>query len=218
MDAVRYAEVAVNIPVNKTFHYHIPGALAESLAIGHLVRVDMRTAAEPGVVVGLHDESPVASTKPVIETLDPEPVVSPGQIDLARWISARYLAPIGQCLWLMLPPGIVGQRDQRVTLVDENAAPDDPLQEKVVALLARRGTLTGQQIQRSVKDKKWRQALAKLADASIISTESILAPPASNPGASMPPRWRSTRTRFRGSSDALANKIARPICSMSSPV
>jgi len=116
-----YAEVAVNTPVDHTFHYHIPDALVDRLEIGHLVRVAFRTAMQPGIIVGFSDSSPVDYSKPIIETLDPLPVVSEAQIALARWISQRYLTPLGACLWTMLPPGMVGHHDVLVSLNQADA-------------------------------------------------------------------------------------------------
>ena len=40
------------------------------------------------------------------EILDPLPVVTPVQIELARWIADAYLAPLNQAMRLMLPPGL----------------------------------------------------------------------------------------------------------------
>jgi primosomal protein N' (replication factor Y) len=81
----------------------------------------------------------------------------------------------------MLPPGIVGQRDMRVSLAQSDAASDNPLQQKIIDLLKRRGTLNGQQINRSVKDKQWQKATLQLRDAGIVKAESVLAPPRVKP-------------------------------------
>src|SRR5512134_2309453 len=99
-----YAEVAVNAPVRGTFHYHIPPELDGHIRPGHLVRVSFGTATQHGIVLALLENSPIEQTKPIEERLDPLPVVTEQQIELARWMSEEYLAPLGACLWLMLPP------------------------------------------------------------------------------------------------------------------
>jgi len=47
-----------------------------------------------GIVVGLTDRAAVPETRDIEEIVDAEPVLSPVQIELARWISSYYLAPL----------------------------------------------------------------------------------------------------------------------------
>lgn len=176
-----YAEIAVNVPVDRTFHYHIPPELAGRVQPGHLVRVGFGTAMQPGIVVALVEESPVPQTKPVIELLDPEPVVNQAQIALARWMQRRYLAPPGPSLWLMLPPGMTGNPDKLVALADVSVAPDDALQARIVTLLKKRGPLRGEQIQRATKVKNWRGAVDALQRTGAVSVEPVLTPPRVRP-------------------------------------
>ncbi len=177
-----YAEIAVDAPVHSTFHYHIPAELAGELAPGHLVQVAFGTALQHGIVLALREYSPVEQTKPVLALLDPQPVVTPRQIELARWMSLEYLAPLGACLWLMLPPGMSGERDMRLSLRRE-ADPDDPTEQKIVSLLQRRGALTGRQLDtaRSLKGEHWQTAVERLEKAGILHRERILKPPRARP-------------------------------------
>lgn len=92
-------------PLAVTFHYHIPAALFDRLQVGHLVSVPFRTEQLSAIVVNLSSTSPVAETRPVSELLDPQPVMTPAQIELARWLSHEYLTPLDICLTYFLPPG-----------------------------------------------------------------------------------------------------------------
>jgi primosomal protein N' (replication factor Y) (superfamily II helicase) len=177
---MRYAQVAVHAPVSTTFHYHIPPELEDTLQPGHLVRVAFGTGMEPGIVLALDDTSPVEATKPVLELLDPLPVVDARQIALAHWLSERYLAPPGLCLWLMLPPGIVGQRDILVTLLLPEASSANDIEAKVIEALQRRGPLRGTQLSQSV-GRAWRKAVTALREAGTVKTRSVLAPPRVRP-------------------------------------
>ncbi len=172
-----YAEVAVNVPVERTFHYHIPPELAGRVLPGHLVRVSFGTAMQPGIVVDLPETSDIPQTKPIVELLDPDPVVNAEQIALARWMQRRYLAPPGPCLWLMLTPGMTGSPDKRITLIDDEANATDDLQSQIIALLKKRGPLRGEQIQRSMKAKQWRAAVSALKTAEAVRVESVLTRP-----------------------------------------
>ncbi len=92
-------------PLALTFHYHLPAHLADRLRPGHLVAVSFRNQQLTAVVLRLTKHSPVEETKPVAALLDPEPILSPAQINLAGWLSREYLAPLATCLRYFLPPG-----------------------------------------------------------------------------------------------------------------
>ena len=105
---MNYAGVAVNTAVNQIFHYHIPERLQARVTYGSLVRVGFGTAMQPGIVVELLDELPPdlqdITTKPIIDMLHPDPVMTEEHIEVGMWMSKAYLTSPGACLWLMLPP------------------------------------------------------------------------------------------------------------------
>ncbi len=180
---MKYANVAVNRGVDATYDYHIPPELEGKIAPGHLVQVEFGTALEHAIVLSLHDEAEVERTKPIITRLDPRPVVSAEQIALSWWLSRAYLAPIGLCLWIWLPPGLTGHRDVIVRL-RENYPPElvvDQLEEAVVALLKRRGALRGHQLNLALPGKEWRGVVEVLEHYDVVETESTLAPPRVRP-------------------------------------
>lgn len=179
-----YAEVAINAPVFQSFHYHIPPELSGRAAPGQLAQVSFGTAMQHGVIIALGETSPVSKTKPLLAILDPQPVVSAQQIALARWISERCLTPLGLCLWLMLPPGITGGRDIRVTLLDDAAQSRDAVESQVLAVLRKRGgTLTGRQLEisKALQGQQWRPAVDALAKRGALDVERILTPPRVRP-------------------------------------
>lgn len=172
-----YAAVAVNRSIHQTFHYHIPPELAGQIAPGHLVKVAFGTAHTSGVVMALDEESPVPQTKPVLERLDPVPVVTSVQLALARWLSAQTLAPIGLCVWLMLPPGIAKRGDMLFTLLDDEAEVRSTNQKQLLSLLERRGPLRGRQLDRALPRKRWRSAMGSLVRQGAVRQEPVLDPP-----------------------------------------
>ncbi|MCB9102703.1 MAG: primosomal protein N' [Anaerolineales bacterium] len=110
-------------PLALTFHYHIPPHLADNLRVGHLVAVPFRTQQLMGVVVGLSQISPVSDTRPVEAILDPNPVLTPNQIELARWLSREYIAPLAACLQYFLPPGSGRKPELMLIPLDNTASP-----------------------------------------------------------------------------------------------
>ena len=99
--------------LTRAFHYNVPDALRPQVAAGQLVWVPFGRRYLQGIIVRLDDCSPVEETRDLDAIVDPQPVLSPLQIELAHWISASYLAPIHQVILSMLPPGVT----QKVELV-----------------------------------------------------------------------------------------------------
>jgi primosomal protein N' len=190
---MNYAEVAVNAAVNNTFHYHIPDKLKGRISSGHLVRVAFGTAMQPGIVVDLHHELPPElaeiQTKPIIELLDPNPVMTDGHIELALWMSEIYLSSLGACLWMMLPPGLVGRSAKLVYLLDESAQGENETEEKILDALHEKSPQPLNHLKKVSGIKSVQRVINNLAKRNIIKSESILSPPTV--------RAKTTRTVIR---------------------
>lgn len=180
-----YAEVVVNVEAAlvDTFHYHVPHDLRPLLHIGHFVEIEFGRRLAQGVVVASAETSPVEETKPVIGLIDPEPVLTSWQIELARWLSDRYLAPLNACIRLMLPPGLTRWADSSYDL---NPAWDGSgqltdVQRRLIELLQTRGDLRSRQITRALGGVDWQPAAAQLTRRSILRRASVLDPPRARP-------------------------------------
>ncbi len=100
-----YAEVSVNSPVSRrqSFSYAIPPGL--SVAIGQAVFVPFGAKTLQGIVVELTELPAVEQTKDISGVIESKPLLSSAQIGWAKWLSEYYLAPLWDCVSLMLPPG-----------------------------------------------------------------------------------------------------------------
>jgi len=100
-----FAEVAVNAaaPIRQTFTYGIPDGV--HVEPGQAVYVPFGARTLQGIVVGLSEHSEFEQTRELTDVIDPRPLLSPEHIALARWLSEYYLAPLFDCVSLMLPPG-----------------------------------------------------------------------------------------------------------------
>ena len=175
IERMNIASCAVETPVEGTFDYEIPAPLRGRLAPGHLVQVPFGGALAHAIVLEVHDRPPEVTLKTLIDRLDPRPVVTPAQIELARWISERYRAPLGPCLWLWLPPGLTGKYDVLLELIAAEGA-QSPLETELAALLAKRGTLRGRQVEHALPGKPWRAAADGMARAGLIRMDQVLNP------------------------------------------
>jgi len=184
-----YAEVALHVPTRKSFIYHIPPELQPQALPGCLARVEFGVAQQPALIIARQEESPIPETKPIIELLHPQPVLTPLQIELAQWLSERNLAPIGACLWLMLPPGFAGKADRLYRYLREadeaspqqmilpGAAPGGSLPQQVLSYLRERGPRRLRQLQRAFPKQPLRAALSQLVESRCLAAEAVLAPP-----------------------------------------
>jgi primosomal protein N' (replication factor Y) len=214
-----YAEVVVNTPLHHrratvtedlvsdlspTFHYAIPSELQNQARVGQLVWVPFGPRRLQGLILALSDATPVEETKDLYEIIDPHPVLSPAQIQLARWISDYYLAPLIHCVRLMLSPGIE-QRAETVVELRADAPPQRNLtrqQRAVLELLRRRGPQKLNQIGRQLRSKNVRPLVDQLVRCRLVVTRSEISEP----------RVRPKRARFvrLTADDAQIEQALRP--------
>ena len=100
-----FADVAVNAaaPLRQTFTYRIPDGLP--IEPGQAVYVPFGSRTLQGIVVERSDSASFAQTRDIADVIDVRPLLSPTHLQLAHWLSEHYLAPLFDCISLMLPPG-----------------------------------------------------------------------------------------------------------------
>ncbi len=101
-----FACVVLPVPLDRSFHYLIPEALAGKVVPGARVEVPFGPRHMCGVVASLDEEAPVARCKPVIRVIDPGPVVTKELMALARWLSERCVCSLGEALGTIVPSSL----------------------------------------------------------------------------------------------------------------
>src|SRR3989475_676739 len=91
------------MPVPRGYTYQIPTALVERVVPGSRVVVPVQRRQVVGVVVTIDTSAPDVLGKPIAAAPDAEPALSPALIELGRWISRYYGAPLGLALRALLP-------------------------------------------------------------------------------------------------------------------
>ena len=114
-----FCNVALPVPLRTTFTYAVPEVLRGTLQPGSRVLVPFRKKAMVGVVVELIESAPAGTKiREITRVLDFVPALTPKLIELARWIAAYYLAPIGEAFRAMLPPPTELRSQRRINLTD----------------------------------------------------------------------------------------------------
>ena len=123
-----YAEVIVaagDVRGDQTFHYRVPDDLRGRLRPGQLVMAPFGPRQLPGVVTALADASPVEETRELLQLVWDPPLIAPRQLALARWVAARYGAPLRAVLDLVAPPRLARHLHAVYTAAgSETPAPD----------------------------------------------------------------------------------------------
>lgn len=127
----RVVAVALPLPVQTTFTYRVPEALAWPER-GTRVVVPFGARRVVGMVTGAAEDDPALSLKDVLDVVDEAPLAPPPLLDLAGWIADHYLAPPGECYRLVLPPA--GIRASRAIARLTAAAPAGDADPVVAAL------------------------------------------------------------------------------------
>ncbi len=181
-----FARIVVNIPsVMGVFDYCLPPELAGKIGTGHLVTVPFGRQTAQGVVLELIVRPSVAETKPILELLDPLPVLTGCQIELARQLAVSSLNPLAAIIELMLPSGLGQQADVLYTLRNSQSEirnqQSTTTQSRLLKLLKEKGALRGRQIDRHFNKVDWRKAAQVLIRGGEITSQSILPPPTVRP-------------------------------------
>lgn len=184
-NCIMFAELVINIEMGleNNFHYHVPADLQDSLQIGQLVEVEFGPRLAQGIIVAFLSTAEVADTKPVIAPILESPVVQPWQIELAKWLSREYLAPLNGCLRLMLPPGLTRWADITVAINPywDGSGRITDTQQQILDLLREKGDLRGQQLGRALPKVAWKEAVNQLVRRKILLRGSVLEPPRAKP-------------------------------------
>jgi primosomal protein N' (replication factor Y) len=176
------------------FHYHLPPELEGLAAPGCLVEVPFGKQRVQGILLRQVASPSVPETRPVGALIDPQPAVTTVQMALAAHLAEVTLAPLAACLDLMLPPGLSQQVDTLYTLAAP-AVPVEPgsqaaeggngalspLQERLLALLEKRGPLRGRQIEAALPKLDWRKAAGPLRRRGLLTSRPVLPPPTVRP-------------------------------------
>ena len=117
----KIVEVAIGLPVSKTFHYLIPERLQDSLQAGMRVLVPFKGRKVTGFCLDLLDQSPKGIEEKLREVealLDEVPLIDAQMLRFYRWISEYYLYPLGEVIKAGLPPGLHLKSELFLSLTD----------------------------------------------------------------------------------------------------
>ena len=179
---MRYAEVAVNASwgPTSTFSYSIPSNL--DISPGQAVWVPFGPRTQQGIVIQVTDNPAYADTKPIAGIIGTAPVTSQAHVELARWISRRYLAPIFDCASLMMPPGFVLNSYATYSLAKADSTNSlQGIKGEIVSFIGSRGSASQKDTEKEFGAKRAASALSSLTRQGILARKWEWSKPSAGP-------------------------------------
>lgn len=169
----QYANIAFNLPVDSLFTYAIPIELENQVKAGSRVLAPFGNRSITGIVVELSDSSDLKNIKPILNSLDSEPIVSGEMIEFCKWISKYYFCPIGEVIFSAIPKGIIVKSKTLYTInPDSDLSKLTQLQKKVADILSGK-PLTIKQIEHRLGFGSVRSIIHALIAKGIVQHEDV---------------------------------------------
>ena len=179
--------VALDTPLRRLFDYLEPEAGGAAIVPGMRVRVPFGRQRLTGLVIAsaAHSEVPAERLKPVLEVLDPRPVLDTALLELLGWAAQYYHHPIGAVFAAALPRALrlgapAAAREERWLATATGAAAwaageprRAPKQRALLGLLAA-GPATAAELEE--RAGSWREAARALLARGFIASAEVETP------------------------------------------
>jgi primosomal protein N' (replication factor Y) len=142
----RFVEVAVSLPIRKTFIYEVPEALQPAAVPGKRVWVPFGRRFVTGFVIGPAQKLPSEKRiLPLRQILDDESSISEEFLAFLLWIAKYYLQPIGEVIKTALPAGAQLRAREKYSLTEKGLQslktfPPESIERKILQSLKRKGS------------------------------------------------------------------------------
>jgi len=101
-----YAQVLINLPIEGPFDYKIPPRFANDVRAGKRVWVSFGSRKVVGYVIAVSSVTDVEKTKPILDVIDKEPILSDEILKLTKEMSEYYLCSWGEAIDATVPSSI----------------------------------------------------------------------------------------------------------------
>lgn len=109
---MKYVETILPLSLDGTLTYSVPPLLQDRVVPGVRVLVPLgKSKTYTAVVLRVHESVPGFQVKDIESVLDDAPLLLPVQLKLWQWISAYYMASLGDVMTAALPAGLKDVRE-----------------------------------------------------------------------------------------------------------
>lgn len=111
---MHYVDVILPLPLEGTFTYSLPEAMADKVCLGVRVLVPLgKSKTYTAMVVRVHEDAPEFKTRDILQVIDTEPVMLERQMRLWQWIATYYMSTLGDVFKAALPAGLKAEENYR---------------------------------------------------------------------------------------------------------
>ena len=98
-----YVRVILDRGIHRELDYRVPENLLDRVQVGSRVRVPFRDRSALATVLALLDHSDAGGIRPLEAIVGDGPILSPGLLELGKWMSAYYCCRIETVIRSLLP-------------------------------------------------------------------------------------------------------------------
>lgn len=171
-----FAEVALNIPLDRTFIYRVPETVSSKPEVGKRVIVPFGRSdfLKTGIIVSLKErieDINEAYIKEIFDIPDNFSLFTENNIKLAREIAKRYASSLGEVLFFFLPSGFVIEETSYIYLKREEHVKGKIEKQIVDYLKKKKGKVKLISLSRAIKGKSVYSTVKNLIRKGIIGKE-----------------------------------------------
>jgi primosomal protein N' (replication factor Y) len=171
--AQTYVEVLLPLALPKPYTYIVPKELEASVQFGMRVEVQFgKQKRYAGLVVEIHNRIPRhQAAKPILDVIDPAPIINPSQFQLWQWIARYYACNLGEVMATALPGHLKLASETRIVLhpsFDEDFSELDDKAFLVAEALSLQKELTIAEVQGILQQKTVYPIIKRLLDQNVL--------------------------------------------------
>jgi primosomal protein N' (replication factor Y) (superfamily II helicase) len=153
-----YAKIILPMATPKPYTYHVPEELMERVKFGVRVEVQFGIGRDlySALVIELTDIKPDHPTKPILQVIDNEAIITVEQLKFWQWMASYYACTLGEIMAAALPTNLKLSSETRIILNpehDQNFSQLDDKEYLVAEALTIQKELTIEQIQKILNQK-----------------------------------------------------------------
>jgi primosomal protein N' (replication factor Y) len=179
-----FAEVVPipSIPDLERLTYRVPESMSDMEIVGARVLVPLGRRRVTAIVTRIGDDAPPGvRCKDLLRMLDDRPILTPGLLELAAWMSRYYAAPLAEVFTLAVPRGLTSESRKIVALTCGAEARGTLEQAIIDRLSLARGVLEVGRLRRMLGGKGVDLALKRMAARGALRIDESLAEPSIRP-------------------------------------